>query len=136
MPNIKPDQVNRITRLVKEIVNIAGQPIVLRKYIGRQAGNPALGIQDQLTYRHINTVALLRAPDIREIQDRGGQWLQGRIHCQIQEQIDKQDEVIWQGFLYRVDSEPTPVSIGSVQYWECMLSHAGLAPGYKDGSGS
>lgn len=115
-----PDLARRFQQQVSESMDLFGQPITLRKFIGVSGGNPEFGIGDQWLYQLRPSQADMRELKLGEIQMVGGQDYQGGYMFSMIDRPNPRDEIIYPaqtGLIYRVASEPVSENIGANLFW-------------------
>lgn len=89
----------------------AGETATWRQYISASSGNPRVGLGSAANYR-LQTITGIFGDGVVTTNTFGqrtvGQLQAGQIRVVTTEKLGKNDEVTYQGNLYRVDSEPTP----------------------------
>lgn len=108
---MRPD-FSQLARQQRTIATFVGETATHRRYRGVSAGQPQFGIGDEPIYASRTVTGLFRPSTFEEIQQAGGQIVQGDIMATLLDcQPDKRDEVVWRGTIYRVESEFIPERI-------------------------
>jgi hypothetical protein len=95
----------------------AGQTAVWRKYVSASAGNPVLGLGSASYYaeRWI-TAQFYGVPgqgfSLPDNQTFAGMVTQGSFAVSTREELGQQDELVWRGDTYRIESDTVPTRIG------------------------
>jgi hypothetical protein len=126
MSKVNPDLVNKMQRYIASGMDMFGQPITLRKYVSASAGNPDLGIADQLCYQERPTQCELRVLSLVEMQAVGGQDIRGTYEVMIVDSVDLRDEIIYNGETYRWMSQPEQEVIGARIYSKGLIQRASI----------
>lgn len=97
---------------VDEIFRRAGYTATWRQYISASAGDPDLGLGDQLYYREQVVTALIGSVSgSRERQTMAGIMTSDEVMVSMREHLARRDELRWRGVTYRVESDPVPASL-------------------------
>ena len=115
---------NRIRRNVGNIIDTAGVQVTYKKFQSKDPGHPEFGMGDSLQYTFTPIRVIIVSPQLPQTQRDAGQIVEGSITINTQTKMSNQDEIIWDNFTYRADSEVTPIIIGGVTYYQCRLSRA------------
>jgi len=105
--NIPARRVNQMAQVYAQ----AGYTATWRRYASASAGNPDAGMGDAQYYSESIITALFgmnRTPDLRERQQAVGLLVAADIYAVTREPLGRQDELIWRGVTYRVESDPVP----------------------------
>lgn len=116
--------VRRIQLQVKSLIDTAGVVVTWKKFKDKTPGKPEYGIGDVLNYDLKPIRVIITTPQLPQTQREAGQIVEGQLHVLSVERLTNQDEIIWDDFKYRVDSEVTPVVLGGVAYYQYQLSRA------------
>lgn len=105
------------------VLQHAGQTAVWRSYVSASAGNPDAGYGSKLYYREQTITAIFgqkpNMPMLAQGQTYGGQITHGELMVTTTAKIGLQDELIWRGETYRVESDPVPARM--VGLWVSMV---------------
>lgn len=94
------------------IVSAQGQTVTWRQYVSASASASHAGLGARQFYHEHQITAIVGRyglPDMRQRQVAGGQVVNADYQIVTQERLSRRDEVVYQGTVYRVDTEPTPV---------------------------
>lgn len=97
----------------------AGQTATWRRFEGSAAGVAVAGIGGSARYRESVITALFGKVQQMEMQQAAGMVAASTITCTTHEQLGRQDELMWRGVIYRVESDPVRVPMGDM--WLCTL---------------
>ena len=85
----------------------AGQTATLRIFVSGWTGTPALGLGGGSGYQNRTITALFREQLIQaEMQGAGGLVAAAQIKMTCREKVTRNDQIVWNGIDYRVDSDP------------------------------
>ena len=105
-------QAARMHGQTETIFQHAGQTVTWRQYISASGGVGAAGFGLAASFRESTITAVLgrgfRLPDLLEGQRAVGQIPAGEFYVTCRERLGRQDELLWRGEVYRVESEPVP----------------------------
>lgn len=104
-----------------------GQTVTWKHYISASAGIPEAGYDGSAFYRQSQITAFFRgvmgAPStLRQLQTPAGMLPYGTTLIVTREKLDKNDEIIWRGDAFRVESEATPAMMSSA--WMAELKRS------------
>ena len=88
-----------------------GETATLRKYVSASAGNPAAGFGSALSYQQMTITAFFSQNPVganTEKQLPAGQLPAGQIRITTVQKLIRQDEILWRGIRYAVDSDSQP----------------------------
>lgn len=101
----------------------AGQTGIWRQYISASAGVSDAGFGFTQSYREQIVTGIFgvrpNLPRLMERQGGGGTLAAGQVQVSVTVKPAVQDEMIWNGELYRVESEPVPAKMAG--FWVCQL---------------
>ncbi len=118
----RPDK-RRMNNEAERIFQAAGQTATWKCFLSAVAGIPEAGIGDSAFYNNRLITAQFRAlPTFMENVAAPGLIAAGQTQMVSRERIGRQDEILWQGSTYRVESDPAPAPL--VGWWACMLKRA------------
>jgi hypothetical protein len=89
----------------------AGQVATWRQYISASAGVPAAGFGDAPQYREQTVTALFGDVKSPEMPYAAGMIAAADIYAVMRERPARQDELLWRGVSYRVESDPAPARL-------------------------
>lgn len=99
-------------RQQRTIASFVGETALHRRHLGVITGLPQFGVGDAPQYASRTVTGLFRPSTFEEIQQGGGQIVQGDIMATLLDcQPDRRDEVVWRGVIYRVESDFIPERI-------------------------
>lgn len=117
----RPD-FNLTIRQARGFAQHIGETATWWKYVSASAGNPVYGIGDEPCYVQRIVTGLFEAVTFQEIGAAGGQLVAGDMNATLFDcQPSKQDEIVWSGTTYRVESDVTPQSIVGRKSWRMLL---------------
>jgi len=100
------------------IIQHAGQGMVWRQFVSASSGATLAGFGPTRYYRESTITGIMgRAPMlfiVPEGQTPAGAMAQGRFLVTTREKLGREDELVWQGDVYRVESEPTPARLSNM----------------------
>lgn len=100
----------------------AGETAVWRQYVSASSGNAFIGLGSSLYYREQVITGVFGDGVVTTNtfgQRQVGQLQAGQIRVVTTEKLGENDEVVYQGNNYRVDSEPTPSTMN--KRWVAIL---------------
>jgi hypothetical protein len=106
-----------------------GQAVTWRQYVSASTGTSSAyygGGGTTRYYREQTITGLIAAPRMGESRFReysifGGQVLAGDIVVSLPHEMDRQDELIWRGTTYRVESDSTPITQGGTTWYRALM---------------
>jgi hypothetical protein len=105
-------QTDRISRQTRDtIFRHAGQTATWRQYISASAGTPVAGLGDESRYREQTITALFGHLEQPESQTPAGTIITAAVTAVTREQLSRNDELIWRGIEFRIESDPAPAKI-------------------------
>lgn len=112
-------QTGRIPLQVEQnIIEHAGQALTWRQFVSAVSGSTLAGFGATRYYRESTITGVLgRAPIqfiVTEGQTPGGAVAQGRFLVTTREKLARDDELVWQGDTYRVESEAIPARMSNM----------------------
>jgi hypothetical protein len=130
MVKYRGPQPQRIARQFNAIGTEHGQPVTLRTYVSASTGTTSAYFAGGGTTRYYverPITALFYAPSLGKVQDRqqqlaAGQVLVGRMVVSLSEAVGAQDEIIWRGTAFRVESDNTPTTFGDRVWYRAILT--------------
>jgi hypothetical protein len=106
----------------------AGEAVTWREYVSAASAVSGIYAGGGTTryYREQQITGLLAAPQmgearLREIQMAGGQVIAGDVVVSTTQQMGTQDELIWRGVYYRIESDSTPIHLGGRLWYRTVL---------------
>ena len=115
----------RIQRQRDEIFRLNGQTVYIRRQINSTAGaNIYAGLPATPVTQDRAAVAIVGKGQARidETNQPGGLIAQDEITMTTREKVLRGDSILWQGSLYRVESDPTPSPIDNA--WQFTVKRA------------
>lgn len=130
MVKYRGPQPQRIARQFNAIAQMHGQAVTLRQYVSGATGTGSAIYAGHGTTRYYverPITALFYAPSLGKVQDRqqqlpAGQVLEGRMVVSLSHPVNNQDEIIWRGTAYRVESDNTPTTFNNATWYRAILS--------------
>lgn len=121
----RPDK-RRLNVNAERIYQYAGVTATWRAYVSASAGVPEAGIGD-VQYYATRTITgqfgvMLSPPKIGESVGAVGQIAAGMFQMVSRERIGRQDEIIYNSALYRVESDPVPAPLAG--WWVTQIKRA------------
>lgn len=101
----------RIQQQQAAIFEHAGHVVTWRRYVSASAGVPAAGIGSAPRYVERQITALFYPLELAEGQRAAGMIVTSEFKATTREPLGRQDELVWQGATYRVESEATPATM-------------------------
>lgn len=112
MPYRGPQSARMAQQMAQDVIEHAGQVMTWRAFISASGGVALAGFGATAYYRETTITGILgRAPvqfNIPDAQTPAGTLAQGRFLATTHERLGRQDELVWQGSTYRVESEAIP----------------------------
>lgn len=120
---IKPafQDIQRIQKEVQQVFDVAGETVVWRKLVGFAEGKPEYGVGGEKQYSEKPIRLLFFLPNLPHRSQEGGFSLTGETRVYCQEEISNEDELFWNGKVWRVASNPVPVSIGTDLFYSFQV---------------
>ena len=116
---------SRVRGQMQTVMSHNGETGTWRQYVSASTGT-ASGIYGgagvSLHYREQTITGLLAIPKFLEMQYPGGQIPAGIMQLSTDVRLGMQDEIIWRGVTYRIESDPSPVHMGDRVWWYALLS--------------
>lgn len=121
----RPDK-HRMNIQGEQIFKYAGVTATWRQFISASAGVPEAGIGDMQYYR-LSTITgqfgvMLNPPKVGEQVAAPGLIAAGQFQMVTRERVGRQDEIIYNSALYRVESDPVPAQL--VGWWVTQIKRA------------
>lgn len=120
----RPDPA-RIARNAAVIFDGAGEAATLRAYVSASAAQPKFGVGVAYTYVNIPITGLFHRIEPRETDMPGGQTQAAQLGITTDRAVGARDEVLWLGTAYRLDGNPTPITLAGRSLWRSPLKMAG-----------
>lgn len=121
----RPDK-RRFNLNGERIYQYAGVTATWRQYISAVAGVPEAGIGNSAFYRQQTITGqfgvMLSPPKIGEGNGAAGQIAAGMFQMVSRERIGRQDEIVYNGSLHRVESDPVPAPLAG--WWVTQIKRA------------
>lgn len=117
---------NRINSNAERVYRDAGVTAVWRQYVSASTGVSEAGFGDTQYYRtqtitgHFGNIIAL--PRVNENIAAAGLIAAGIVPMTTREHIGRQDEIIYNSALYRVESDPVPAQL--VGWWVTQIKRA------------
>jgi len=111
MPYRKPAR-KRINQQQTAIFENAGHVVTWRKYVSASAGVPVAGLGSAPRYVE-RTITALFGSGLNQIEVQGaaGLTISTTFKATTREPLGRRDELVWQGEVYRVESDSTPATM-------------------------
>jgi len=113
----------RMQTQVADILRQVGQTAVWRQYASASDGVDAVGLGETRHYREQTITALFYqgyTTNVRERQTPAGLLAAGEFAASTRERLARDDELIWRGVTYRVESDPMPGRVAGL--WVAVLA--------------
>ena len=106
-------QARRVQADLTDVFRQAGQTATWRQYVSASDGLGYAGLGETQHYREQRITALLYQSYQRqpERQTPAGMVAEGAFAVTTRERLGRQDELVWRGVTYRVESDPTPGAV-------------------------
>lgn len=121
----RPDR-KRLNVNAERIYQYAGVTATWKQYVSASAGIPEAGIGDGQYYRTQTITGqfgtMIGLPRIGESNGAVGQIMAGMFQVVSRERITRQDEIVYNGSLYRVESDPVPAQLAG--WWVTQIKRA------------
>lgn len=121
----RPDP-KRLNANAERIYLNAGNTATWQQFVSAVDGNPVAGLGSAVYYREQTLTAHFGMgmaggglPTLMENIAAPGQIAAGMVPMTSREKIGRQDQIVWRGTTYRVESDPIPAHI--VGWWITML---------------
>lgn len=118
MPYRGPQSARMTQQVEQTIIEYAGLPLLWRQFISASSGVSLAGFSPTRYFREsVITGVLGRAPiqfAVVEGQTPGGALAQGRFNVTTREKLGREDELIWDGDVYRVEGEAIPARMSNM----------------------
>ena len=101
----------RIQQQQTAIFENAGHVVTWRKYVSASAGVPVAGLGSAPRYVERTITALFYPMEQPEGQRAAGQVVTAEFKATTREALGRNDELVWQGAVYRVEGAATPASL-------------------------
>lgn len=122
---ISPRRARDIQQSRDVVYSNVGHSVVWKNVKSTTGGSPEYGIEPSVTYVSKTIKVLLTPPELGEIQQSGGMIVAGDIWCTMREMPDRRDYIEWQGKLYEMATEPSPVQFGNAVWYRVLLKRVG-----------
>jgi len=112
----------RQQRQATDVLHMAGVTATWRQFVSAAGGNPDVGLEDTEYWRSQTITASFGDVDVARLpehQTPAGMIAKGDLYCVTREQLNREDELIWNGNTYRVESDP--VRARMTQGWVSLL---------------
>lgn len=106
-----PNRCRQNTQTRDNILQYAGQTATWRQWVSASTGNPMAGFGAIQYYRQQTITALFNAGMVgtnTQQQFAGGQFPSGMLQMTTREKMSNLDEILYNGFRYRVDTDGQP----------------------------
>lgn len=104
------DTTRRVTQQ-GEIFGLFGHVFTWRQFVGSAAGAPVAGMPGKPRYREQQVTGLFTRMTQPETQAAGGQFASADFQVTTAQRLGRNDELVWQGVVYRVESDAVPAPI-------------------------
>ena len=121
---LRPQDARRINQQRDIIFRNTGFNIQWRRATNQAGGAPEFGIEDSQNYVTRTINVLIQTAGLQDVQQMGGTIVEGALICQARERPGPKDMFTWDGGLYEVASETTPVKIGNATWYRFALQRA------------
>lgn len=101
----------RVATQEHDIFRYAGFTATWRQFVSATSGTPAAGLPGSSYYREQTITALFGAASQPERQTPGGMIAAAELFVTTRETLGRQDELIWRGQTYRIESDPVPAPV-------------------------
>jgi hypothetical protein len=115
-------QVKRQQRQSTHVLHMAGVTATWRQFVSAAGGNEDVGLEDTLYWRTQTITASFGDADVARLpehQTPAGVIAKGDLYCVSRVKLGREDELVWNGSTYRVESEPVRARIN--QGWVSLL---------------
>lgn len=115
-------QSRRQARQSQQALQYAGVTATWRQFVSAAGGNEDVGLEDTEYWREQIVTASLGDIDIARLpehQTPAGLIAKGDLYCVTREKFNREDELVWRGDTYRVESDPVRATIN--QGWVSLL---------------
>ena len=112
------EDVDYIRECLADVAGDVEAPITYRTFTGREAGDAALGVPDELTFEDEETTACVRELSLQQVALAGGRYELGDIEATIRRGTAPAygDRLAWGGREFEV-AEVREVRLGAVVAW-------------------
>ena len=117
---MRPDY-GRIQRDQRQVTEHAGETAIRRVFVSASAGTPVYGLGDDASFDQHVITGLFAQVQFDEQNVPGGQFYAGDMWASTNERLGPQDEIVWRGTVYRVESDPIPQKITNNTVWRTLL---------------
>lgn len=112
MPYRGPQTGRAVQQVDAHVIEHAGQPLLWRQFVSASSGVTVAGFSPARYFQEQTITGILgRAPVqfmVSEGQTPAGALAQGRFLVTTRERLGREDELVWRGETYRVESEAIP----------------------------
>ncbi len=112
-------QAHRISAQTTQIMQYAGHSVTWKQYVSATANNDVMGLGDTLYYRNQSISAHMTFSANSEAQYQLGQVPSQTVYATTRQKLGSQDELVWNGVVYRVEGEPMLARVGG--HWTTRL---------------
>ena len=102
-----------------------GEAAKLRSYVSGTTGQAKFGVADTFNYIETRITGLFARIVPIEAGQAGGLTQATQFGVTTTQAVGARDEIIWNGTAYRLDGNPTPVTLGGRVMWRSPLRMAG-----------
>ena len=129
MVSYRGPNARRVASQFTRVAGEHGQGVVWRHYVSASTGTASgyyAGAGTTRCYAERGITGLMAAPQMGESRFReyatfGGQVLAGDMVLSCPHPLGQQDEIVWQGTTYRVESDSTPIRYANVLWYRTLL---------------
>jgi hypothetical protein len=98
----------------------AGHSVTWNQFVSADGGDDVLGIGETLYYREMLVSAHMTFSANNETQAGVGQIATQTVYSTTEFKPTRRDEFVWDGVVYRVESDPQPARVGG--QWTTRLT--------------
>ncbi len=114
MPYRSPDPQRQRKQTNATVMKYAGNTATWMQYISASGGIPAAGIGATAFWREqVITAVFAPAAGQEEMQTPGGMLAAADLTVATEQQLGRNDRLLWRGVEYRVDSDPQPSKLNN-----------------------
>lgn len=129
MVGYRGPQANRINDQFREVQQYAGETGIWKQYLSASSGNVSAWLAGGGTTQHYRwqvITALWAAPQMgesryREYPTPAGEMIAGEAVISTTHALSMNDEIVWRGVAYRVNSDPVPIVLGGRRWWRTLV---------------
>jgi len=102
----------RMSGQAMQVAQYAGHVVTWKQYVSAVTANPILGLGDTYYYRQQLITAHMAYQSNSETQYGAGQMAGATLYATTRVKPSTRDELVWDGVVYRVDSQAQPSKFG------------------------